>query len=200
ASRVDGVPGPPWGQAWQGRTRRSPQCRTAMASSRCSSSAPITSSTPAAAVNRPSGLRGRLRNPQSGSALRGLARRSPRSGSAPSSPCSFPIHPAWCAPPSGPERKVRGSAIREPGIALGVLRGVVGIEIDEHALDLPVADLEDIAPAAGGPVGDAGAPGAVAVLAVAGSLADDEVAAREDPVEAGVVVDDRLDGGADVAE
>ena len=56
--------------------------------------------------------------------------------------------------------------VGEPGVARVVAAGVVGIEIDEAALDLPVADLEHVAPAAGTMFGHAGAPGPVATLAV----------------------------------
>src|ERR1700729_4073226 len=80
----------------------------------------------------------------------------------------------------------------QPRVARRVLAGVVGVQVDEAALDLPVADLEHVAPPARAPVGDAGAPGPVLVLAVAGALAHDGVRAREDPVEVGVVVADRL--------
>src|SRR3954470_7972592 len=92
------------------------------------------------------------------------------------------------------------SALVEPGVAGGVLAGVVGVEVDEAALDEEVADLEHVAPASGAPVRHAGPPRAVLVLAVAGALGDDRVAAGEDPVERGVVVLDRLEGAADVAE
>src|SRR5580693_5348684 len=40
----------------------------------------------------------------------------------------------------------------EPRIPGRVLRAVVGVEVDEAALDLPVADFEDVAPAAGRPL------------------------------------------------
>src|SRR5689334_7352452 len=87
----------------------------------------------------------------------------------------------------------------QPRIAAGVLAGVIRIEIDEAALDLPVADLEHVAPPAGAGLGHPGPPRAVAVLAVAGALADDHVA-RDHPVEVRVVVRDRLERAADVAE
>jgi len=54
---------------------------------------------------------------------------------------------------------------RQPWIAVRVGARVVGIEVDEAALDEEVADLEDVAPAPG--VRDPGAPLAVLVLAVA---------------------------------
>src|SRR3954468_18661857 len=93
-----------------------------------------------------------------------------------------------------------GGTLGQPRVALRVLAGVVGIEVDEAALDLEVADLEYVAPASRGPVRHAGAPRAVAVLAVARALRDDRVGAGEDPVEVGVVMADRLQRRADVAE
>ena len=87
---------------------------------------------------------------------------------------------------------------RQPWIAVGVGACVVGIEVDEAALDEEVAHLEDVAPAAR--VGHAGAPGAVLVLAVARALAGERVATAHDPVEVGVVVPDALQGPADVGE
>src|SRR3954453_2914194 len=93
-----------------------------------------------------------------------------------------------------------GGTLGQPRVALRVLAGVVGIEVDEAALDLEVADLEYVAPASRGPVRHAGAPRAVAGLAVARALRDDRVGAGEDPVEVGVVVADRLQRRADVAE
>src|ERR1700733_2317510 len=88
----------------------------------------------------------------------------------------------------------------EPRIPSRVLAGVVGIQVDEAALDLPVADLEHVAPPPGAPLRHASAPGAILVLAVAGPLTDHDVAAREDPVEGRVVVADRPQRRADVAE
>src|SRR5262245_34143337 len=107
--------------------------------------------------------------------------------------------------PPGPSTATRaggsGSAtLGEPGVARGVLAGVVGVEVDEAALDLPVADLEHVAPAAGAVLGVPGPPGPVLVLAVAGPLHGQHVAAGEDPVELVVVVLDGLEGAADVAE
>src|SRR5690349_24283848 len=58
------------------------------------------------------------------------------------------------------------SPVGEPGIAPLVATRVVRVEVDEAALDLEVADLEDVAPAAGAPGGHVGAPGTVLVLAV----------------------------------
>ena len=86
------------------------------------------------------------------------------------------LQPHTCPP-------VDAASFLDPGIAGGVLAGVVGVEIDEAALDLPVADLEHVAPAAGAPFRHAGAPRPVLVLAMAGAFADDDVAAGEDPVE-----------------
>ena len=48
--------------------------------------------------------------------------------------------------------------------------------------------------------GSTGAPRAVAMLALAGAFADDEVAAREDLVEVRIVVHDRFERAADIAE
>src|SRR6185437_10139811 len=71
----------------------------------------------------------------------------------------------------------------QPGIAVCIFAGIVGIEVNEDALDLPVADFEHVAPTTGRPLRRSGTPGAIAMLAVAFALADDEVAAGEDPVE-----------------
>src|SRR5271165_1998303 len=88
----------------------------------------------------------------------------------------------------------------EPGISRRVFSGVVGVEIDEDPLNPPIADLKDIAPAAGSMIGNAGAPGTVAVLAVARPFRDEDILARKNPIEVRVVMDDRLDRTADVAE
>src|SRR4029453_16722232 len=117
---------------------------------------------------------------------------------------STPRRPRDGAPPPPsssrrPTMSPAGLAV-QPGVAGGVLPRVVGVEIDEHALDQEVADLEHVAPAARAPVGDARAPGAVLVLAVAGALAHQHVRAGEDPVELGVMVLDPLESGPDVAE
>src|ERR1700749_4163244 len=88
----------------------------------------------------------------------------------------------------------------QPRIARGVLSGIVRVEIDEAALDLPVADLEHVAPAAGTVLGHAGAPRPVAMLALAGALAAHHIAAGKDIVEMRVVMQDRLQRAADVAE
>src|ERR1700675_2683717 len=92
------------------------------------------------------------------------------------------------------------SAGLQPGVARGIGAGIVGVEIDEAALDLPIANLEHVAPAPGAVLGDAGAPLAVLVLAVAGAFADHEITAGKDPVEVRVMMLDRFDGAADIAE
>src|SRR6266700_795419 len=70
------------------------------------------------------------------------------------------------ASPAGSSLALPGFSPRgEPGVAGGVVAGIVGVEVNEAALDLPVADLEDVAPAARAPFGVAGAPGAVGVFA-----------------------------------
>src|SRR5215469_2302313 len=105
--------------------------------------------------------------------------------------------------PPGPGQPITGASRRrggQPGVALGVLGRVIGVEVDEAPLDLPVANLEDVAPAPGAPLRHAGPPWAVLVLAVARALARHEVAAGEDPVEVRVMVRDGLDRLADVAE
>src|SRR4051812_22049640 len=84
---------------------------------------------------------------------------------------------------------------RQPRVSGGVLAGVVRVEVDEDPLDLPVTDLEHVAPAPGTPLRYTGPPGPVLVLSVTGALADHDVAAGEDPVEVGVVVLDLLDRG-----
>src|SRR5947209_7898789 len=87
----------------------------------------------------------------------------------------------------------------EPRVALGVLGRVVRIQVDEAPLDQPVADLEHVAPPARRPFRHPGPPRAVPVPAVAGALAHHHVA-RDHPVEMGVVVDNRGERGAHVAE
>ncbi|HYZ56312.1 MAG TPA: hypothetical protein VE733_22815 [Streptosporangiaceae bacterium] len=67
----------------------------------------------------------------------------------------------------------------EPQVTGRVPSGVVGIEVDEYPLNQPVADLEYVAPPSGAPFRDAGAPWPVAVLTVAGSLGDDDVAPED---------------------
>src|SRR5882672_48811 len=95
---------------------------------------------------------------------------------------------------------IQMKSARKPRIARRVLAGVIGVEIDEAALDQPVANLEHVAPAPRAPRGHIGAPRAVAMFAVARALADDKIGAGEHPVEIRVVVRDRLQCGADVAE
>src|SRR5467141_5297104 len=90
------------------------------------------------------------------------------------------------------------AAGREPGIALGVEAGVVGIEVDEAALDQEVANLEDVAPAAR--VCDAGAPLSVAVDTGACSFTGERVGTGHDPVERGVIVQDALDKSTKIGE
>src|SRR6476646_7474348 len=97
-------------------------------------------------------------------------------------------------------RAYRLGPFGQPRVSLGVLARVIGVEVDEAALNLPVADLEHVAPAPRLPLGQAGPPRPVAVLAVTGPFAHDHVAAREDPVELRIVVTDRDDGAADVGE
>src|SRR3978361_1526019 len=99
-----------------------------------------------------------------------------------------------------PGARSRPSTLWQPGIAGGIPAGVVRVEVDEAALDQKVADLEDVAPSARSPLGDAGPPGAVLVLAVAGVLRDDEGRPGEDPGELRVVVLDRGQRAADVGE
>src|SRR5713101_8554651 len=96
---------------------------------------------------------------------------------------------------------VAGSgAVLQPGVAFGVPSCVVGIEIDEDSLDLPVTDLEHVAPPAGPPLRHAGSPRAILVLPVAGTFAHDYVAAGKHPVDVRVVVLDVLDRAAHVGE
>src|ERR1700733_13606444 len=63
--------------------------------------------------------------------------------------------------------------VLDPGITLRILARVIRIQINEAALDQPVADLEHVAPAARPPIRIARAPLAVHVLAMAGALAHD---------------------------
>src|SRR5216683_385039 len=100
---------------------------------------------------------------------------------------------------SGDGRPVRPSGPGEPWVALSVLGCVIGVKVDEAALDLPVADLEDVAPSASAPLGDPGPPGSVTVLTVAGALAHHDVGG-EHPVEVGVMMDDRGDRAADIGK
>src|SRR5436190_14453933 len=74
-------------------------------------------------------------------------------------------HPALALP--GSLRRA-GLPVGQPRIARGVGAGVIGVEVDEAALDQEVADFEHVAPSTGAPLGHARAPGAVLVLAEAG--------------------------------
>ena len=65
----------------------------------------------------------------------------------------------------------------EPGIARRIFARVVGVQIDEAAVDLPISDFEDIAPATGPVLWNVGTPGPIAVLAVTRPLTDNEVLA-----------------------
>src|SRR5580700_11513036 len=88
----------------------------------------------------------------------------------------------------------------EPRVPGGVPAGVVRVEVNEAPLDQPVTDLKDIAPTAGARFGDSRAPRTVLMLAVARALDDQQITAGEDPVEMRVVVSDRLERPAHVAE
>src|SRR4051812_3961292 len=92
------------------------------------------------------------------------------------------------------------SSLSQPGVAGGVLAGVVRVEVDEAALDEEVADLEHVAPPPSAPLRHSGPPRPVLVLAVRRPLGHDRVAAGEDPVEVGVVVADRLQLRPDLPE
>ena len=58
-------------------------------------------------------------------------------------------HATRSGAPSADQPTGRRLKSGEPGVASCVLAGVIGIEVDEDALDLPIADLEHIAPPAG---------------------------------------------------
>src|ERR1700761_9354723 len=119
---------------------------------------------------------------------------------------AMPPFLCWMPLPVRPRRRTRplaaGRALLglEPRVPRGVPASVVGVEVDEAPLNQPVTDLEDVAPAAGAPLGDSCAPRTILVLAVARALGDHQVTAGEDPVEVRVVVRDRLDRPAHVAE
>src|SRR5262245_43664000 len=86
----------------------------------------------------------------------------------------------------------------EPGITRGVETGVVGIEIDEAALNQEVTYFEDVTPASG--VRNPGAPGAFPVLARARAFDGEDIGAGHDPVEGRVVVEDVRDAAAEVGK
>jgi len=65
----------------------------------------------------------------------------------------------------------------EPGIARRIFARVVGVEIDEAPVDLPITDFEDVAPATGSVLWNVSTPRPIAVLAVTRPLTDDEVLA-----------------------
>src|SRR5688572_25985988 len=90
------------------------------------------------------------------------------------------------------------SASREPVVTRRVETSVIGIEIDEAALNQEVADLEDIAPASR--MRHTGAPRPVLVFTGARTLDGEDVRAGHDPVERGVVVQDRFDPAAEIRE
>src|SRR5258706_9045926 len=94
----------------------------------------------------------------------------------------------------------RSSAAGEPGITGGVLAGIVRVEVDEAALDPAVANFDDIAPAAGAVLRLAGLPRAVAMLADARPLDSEGVRSGHDVVERVVIVEDRFERPAHVAE
>src|SRR2546427_2006174 len=94
----------------------------------------------------------------------------------------------------------RSSSAREPRITSGVLARVVRVEVDEAALDLGVADLEDVAPAPRAMLRLAGLPWPVAVLADARPLDGECVCSGHDVIERWVVVEDRFERPAYIAE
>ena len=63
----------------------------------------------------------------------------------------------------------------EPGIARRVFARVVGVEIDEAPVDLPVSDFEHVAPATGSVLRNVRTPRPIAVPAVTRPLTNDEV-------------------------
>src|SRR5215218_7866531 len=88
----------------------------------------------------------------------------------------------------------------QPRVPLGVDAGVVGIQVDKAALYFEVADLEDIAPPARGPLRFTGPPWTVAVLTEAGTFDSQRICTREDPVERRIIVGDVMDCLPDIAE
>src|SRR5437879_8371772 len=87
-----------------------------------------------------------------------------------------------------------------PRITAGVFARVVRVEVDEAALDLAVADLEDVAPASRAMLRLAGLPWPVAVLADARPLDGERVRSGHDVIERVVVVEDRFERPAYIAE
>src|SRR5262245_12277978 len=87
---------------------------------------------------------------------------------------------------------------RKPRVANRIEPGIVGIQIDETALNQEVSNFEYIAPASG--MCHAGTPGSIRMLSRAGSLDGERVAAGHDPIEGGVIMKDMLDQTAEVAE
>ena len=63
----------------------------------------------------------------------------------------------------------------EPGIARRVFARIVGVEIDEAPVDLPISDFEDVAPTTGCVLRNVGTPRPIAVHAVTRPLTNDEV-------------------------
>ncbi len=80
----------------------------------------------------------------------------------------------------------------DPRVTVGVLPAVIRIEVNEDTANLPVADLKDVAPTTGAPLGHTRAPLPTVVFSVAGAFADDVVAARKYPVEIGIMVSDKI--------
>ena len=93
-----------------------------------------------------------------------------------------------------------GRLFPQPRVPLGVDAGVVGVQVDKAALYLEVADLEDIAPPARGPLRFTSPPWTVPVLTEAGTFDSQRICTREDPVERRIVVGDVVDCLPDIAE
>src|SRR3712207_3908943 len=81
----------------------------------------------------------------------------------------------------------------QPRIPLGVDASVIGIQVDKAALYLEIADLEDVAPPARGPLRFTGPPWTVPVLTEACTFDGQRVCTREDPVERRIIVGDFMD-------
>src|SRR5262249_14828669 len=79
----------------------------------------------------------------------------------------------------------------QPRIALSIEARIIRIEVDKATLNQKVTDFENVAPAAR--VCYAGAPGAVAMDAGAGTLAGESVRTGHDPVEGCVIVQDAFE-------